>query len=242
MGENLHTGHRQRLKERYRVGGLASLEEHERLELLLFYAIPRCDTNATAHRLLNVFGSIPAILDAPLEEIERVQGVGRGSGTFFRLLRDLYAGYEMRNQEPQPIIKKPVDAAQILMKLYTDWHTEKVTILLMNHQNRLIHAGVLNANQPDWVNVDIRAIVQMAFNYEADKIILGHNHPSGDVRPSHADLQNNSTMEHNLARVGINMVDHIILYNREFYSLAEHGEMVFLNSKNDAIIGWEYPI
>ncbi len=242
MGENLHAGHRQRLKERYRVGGLASLEEHEQLELLLFYAIPRCDTNATAHRLLNVFGSIPAILDAPLEEIERVQGVGRGSGTFFRLLRDLYAGYETRNQEPQPIIKKPVDAAQILMNLYTDWHTEKVTILLMNHQNRLIHAGVLNANQSDWVNVDIRAIVQMSFNYEADKIILGHNHPSGDVRPSHADLQNNSTMEHNLARVGINMVDHIILYNREFYSLAEHGEMIFLNNKKDVIIGWEYPI
>lgn len=242
MAENLHAGHRQRLKERYRVGGLASLEEHEQLELLLFYAIPRCDTNATAHRLLNVFGSIPAMLDAPLEEIERVQGVGKGSGTFFRLLRDLYAGYETRNNEPQPIIKKPVDAAQILMKLYADWHTEKATVLLMNHHNRLIHAGVVNADQSDWVNVDIRAIVQMAFNYEADKIILGHNHPSGNVRPSQSDLQNNSTMEHNLARVGINMIDHIILYNKDFYSMAEHGQMFFLSSKTNKTVGWEYTI
>ena len=242
MGENLHAGHRKRLKERYRVGGLTSLEEHEQLELLLFYAIPRCDTNATAHRLLNVFGSIPAIIDAPLEEVERVQGVGRGSGTFFRFLRELYAVYEARNQAPQPIIKKPAEAARILMNLYTDWHTEKVTVLLLNHQNRLIHAGVLNGNQSDRVNADMRSIVQMAFNYEADKIILGHNHPSGDVRPSHADIQNNSNMEHNLARVGISMVDHIILYNRDFYSLAEHGQILFSNDKNNTVVGWEYPI
>lgn len=242
MGENLHAGHRQRLKERYRAGGLAALEEHEQLELLLFYAIPRCDTNATAHRLLNVFGSIPAIIDAPLEEIERVQGVGKGAGTFFRLLRELYVGYEMRNQDPQPIIRKPVDAAKILMPLYSDWHTEKVTILLMNQKNRLIHAGALNVSHPDTVSVDIRSIVQTVFHYNADKIILGHNHPSGDVRPSQADLQNNSVVEHNLMRVGINMIDHIIMYNKSFYSLAEHGEIFYLNEKQERAIAWEYPI
>ncbi len=241
MGENLHAGHRQRLKERYRTGGLASLEEHEQLELLLFYAIPRCDTNATAHRLLNVFGSIPAILDAPMAEIERVPGVGKGAGTFFRFLRELYSIYQTKDQEPQPIIKKPVDAAKVLMGLYRDWHTETVTILLMNNQNRMIHAGALNADQSDWVNVDIRAIVQMAFHYGTDKVILGHNHPSGRVRPSQGDIQNSLALEHNLSRVGISMIDHIILYDREFYSLAEHGE-VFGSHKNNTSIGWEYPI
>jgi len=241
MGENLHAGHRQRLKERYRTGGLTALEEHEQLELLLFYAIPRCDTNATAHRLLNVFGSIPAILDAPMAEIERVSGVGKGAGTFFRFLRELYAVYQTKDQDPNPIIKKPVDAAKVLMGLYQDWHTEMVTVLLMNNQNRMIHAGFLNADQPNWVNVDIRAIVQMAFHYGTDKVILGHNHPSGDVRPSQADIQNSLAMEHNLSRVGITMMDHIILYDREFYSLAEHGVISGLN-KNDTIIDREYLI
>ncbi|MBO5783654.1 MAG: RadC family protein [Clostridia bacterium] len=241
MGENLHAGHRQRLRDRYRVGGLAALEEHEQLELLLFYAIPRCDTNATAHRLLNVFGSIPAIIDAPLEEIERVQGVGKGAGTFFRFLRELYAVYQTKDQARQPIIKKPVDAAQVLMGLYSDWNKEMVTVLLMNHQNRLIHAGVLNANPSDWVNVDLRTIIHMSFNYEADKIILGHNHPSGDVRPSCADVQNSLSMEHNLARVGITMIDHIIVHNREYYSMFEHGEIKNEN-KNNSAIALEYSL
>ena len=242
MSENLHVGHRQRLKDRYRVGGMASLEEHEQLEMLLFYAIPRCDTNATAHRLLNVFGSIPAILDAPLEEIERVKGVGKGAGIFFRFLRDIYSVYQTKDQDKQPIIKKPVDAAKRLMILYSSGDMEKITVLLLNHQNRLIHAGALNTDQSDWVNADLRGIIHMAFNYEADKIIIGHNHPSGDVRPSHADVQHSLSMEHSLSRVGISMLDHIIIHNREFYSLAEHGELYRSNKNNKTVIGWEYPI
>lgn len=241
MGENLHAGHRKRLKDRYRVGGLASLEEHEQLELLLFYAIPRCDTNATAHRLLNVFGSIPAILDAPLEEIERIPGVGKGSGTFFRFLKDIYGVYQTKDQSPHPIIKKPVDAAQVLMRLYADWHKEAVAVLLLNQHNRLIHAGILNHNPSDWINLDLRGIIQMSFNYEADKIVLGHNHPSGDVRPSQTDIQNSVAMERNLARVGITLMDHIILHNREFYSMFEHGEIENVH-RNYTGIGFEYPL
>lgn len=240
MGENLHAGHRKRLKEKYRTGGIGILEAHEQLELLLFYAIPRCDTNATAHRLLKKFGSIPAILDAPMEEIEQVEGVGRGSGIFFRFLREIYDLYQAKDQNLHPIVKKPADAARVLMGLYSDWQTETLSILLLNGHKHVMYAGMLDENFAGWVNLDLRRVIHMAFHYGVEKIIFGHNHPSGDVRPSQMDIRNNSLLEHKLQQVGINMVDHIILHKTNFYSMAEHGE-IYDFKKNTKEISWEYP-
>ncbi len=226
MAENIHAGHRNRMRDRFRSSSLQAMEEHEQLELLLFYAIPRTNTNETAHRLLNTFGSIPAIIDAPLEEIEHVPGVGAGAGTFFRLLRELYPIYAQKHSRAKAIIKKPIDAATILSDLYTYIQAEAVTMILLNDHKKVLFAGLVHEDTLNCVRIDLRRIAQMALSYDASAMILGHNHPSGLCLPSPQDLRANAQAEESLSNLGITMLDHIIMTQDNFYSFAERGHIL----------------
>ncbi len=226
MGDNVHAGHRNRMRDRFRASSLKAMEEHEQLELLLFYAIPRTNTNETAHRLLNTFGSIPAIIDAPLEEIERVPGVGAGAGTFFRFLREFYPIYAKKHSEPKRMIKKPIDAARILRDMYTYIEAEAVTMILLNNHKKVLFSGLVYVDGSNSVQVDLRRITQMALSYDATAMILGHNHPSGICQPSLHDISANNQIEGSLSHLGITMLDHIIVTENNFYSLAEHSHIL----------------
>lgn len=225
MSDNVHSGHRARLRERFRVGSLAAMQEHEQLELLLFYAIPRCNTNETAHRLLRIFGSISAIIDAPLEELERVPGVGAGAGTFFRLLHELLPLYAKERTKEKTVITKPVDAARLLINLYSYIEAEALTLILLNSNQQVLHAGMLNSDHHDSVDADLRQIIHTALNYNASAIILGHNHPSGLSQPSISDLQATIRTVDVLNRIGVDLIDHIIVTSDDFYSFAENGHL-----------------
>ena len=83
---SVHDGHRQRLKERFCKEGLDNFDEHQVLELLLFYCIPRMDTNPIAHALLNRFGRLAQVLEAPVEELEKVPGIGHNAAVFLSLI------------------------------------------------------------------------------------------------------------------------------------------------------------
>lgn len=222
MSDNVHSGHRSRMRERFRASSLASMQEHEQLELLLFYAIPRCNTNETAHRLLNTFGSISAIIDAPIEEIERVPGVGAGAGTFFRLLHELLPIYAKRRSREKTVINRPLDAAQLLMEMYSYIEAEALTLILLNQRRQVIHAGMVNTDRFDMVWADLRKIAHTALNYDAHGVILGHNHPSSRVEPSPHDIQATVSAAESLSVIGIDLLDHIIVSHNDFYSFAEH--------------------
>ncbi len=230
VGDNVHAGHRNRMRDRFRASSLKAMEEHEQLELLLFYAIPRTNTNETAHRLLNTFGSIPAIIDAPLEEIERVPGVGPGAGIFFRFLREFYPIYAKKHSQPKRIIRKPIDAARMLMDMYTYTEAEAVTMILLNSHKKVLFSGIVYVDGPNSVQVDLRRIAQMALSYDATAMILGHNHPSGISTASTIDLRANEQVEKSLAYLGITLLDHIIVTEDNYYSLAEHGHIHGQNS------------
>jgi DNA repair protein RadC len=237
MSENVHSGHRSRMRERFRNSSLASMQEHEQLELLLFYAIPRCNTNETAHRLLQVFGSIAALIDAPVEEIEQVPGVGNGAGTFFRLLHELLPIYAKERSKEKGIINSPIDAAKILIHLYTYIESEALTLILLNARRQVIHAGMLPSDRIDTVDTDLRRIAHTALNYDACGVILGHNHPSEQIDPSVSDLQATVRAADSLSVLGIDLLDHIIVSQNDFYSFAEHGHIrqAFSSSRNPRI-------
>lgn len=222
MSDNVHSGHRSRMRERFRASSLAAMQEHEQLELLLFYAIPRCNTNETAHRLLSTFGSISAIIDAPVEEIERVPGVGAGAGTFFRLLHELLPIYAQKRSREKTVINRPLDAARLLMDMYTYMEAEALTLILLNQKRQVIYAGMVNTNRFDMVWTDIRKIAHTALNYDARGVILGHNHPSLQVDPSPNDIQATISAAESLSVIGIDLLDHIIVSHNDFYSFAEH--------------------
>jgi len=90
---SIHDGHRQRMKSRFQKNGLSDFNEHEVLELLLFYCIPRRDTNEIAHNLIARFGSLAKVLDAPLNHLQEVEGMGENAANFLSLIRDFHLAF-----------------------------------------------------------------------------------------------------------------------------------------------------
>ena len=118
MTKGEHTAHRQRLKERYLREGMDSLEEHVVLELLLFFAIPRCDTNKTAHKLIDRFGSLHAVFDAPMEELIAVDGIGESSALLIKAVPDFYRRYAKSKMQNGSFVNSLEDIGKYLMPFF----------------------------------------------------------------------------------------------------------------------------
>ena len=194
----LHDGHRQRAKDRYRQLGADALADHELLELALFYAIPRQDTNETAHRLLKRFRSLQGVLQATPEELEREEGVGRSAALLLCLIGDI-----SRRARITSLPEKILNCLDGKGKLLTC---------------RCIGKGTVSASP-----VHVRQVVENALYAGASTIILAHNHPSGVALPSDADVLVTRRIQEALAPLGIRLADHIIVADDDYVSMAESG-------------------
>ena len=129
---SIHDGHRQRLKERFRAEGLDHFEEHQVLELLLFYCIPRQDTNPIAHALLERFGSLSQVLEAPAEELEKVPGIGSNAATFLALTTAV-GRYYLVNRSMQTVILSSIEqCGQYLVPFFYGRRNEAVDLLCLD--------------------------------------------------------------------------------------------------------------
>lgn len=221
--EPLHSQHRARLRARYLKDGLAGFAEHEILELLLFYSIPRHDTNAIAHRLLDRFGSLAGVVEAPMELLLQTEGVGPNVTLFFSLLNDLSGEYSRLKALNTKYINSPKEAADYLLNRFPDLRTECVFMLALDGRHKLLFGDIIHEGSINSVEVNLRTITQIALSYKCHSVVLAHNHPSGTARPSPADLTVTSTIEKALGVLGIKLIDHLIVSDDGFVSLAETG-------------------
>lgn len=239
MGEhpkNPHAGHRQRLRERYHKSGLDGFAEHEVLELLLFYGIPYQDTNPIAHRLLDRFGSLAGVLDAPVEELVKVSGIGENTAFLLKLLPDVYRRY-LRSSQTQRRFSGPQDAIPYLSSLFVGQQHEYVGLLLLDSRGRLLFCDVIDEGTAITANIYIKRIVQKAVQYDAVYAYLAHNHPSGDLLPSRQDMEATQEVAAALKSVEVQLVDHIIFAGRDYLSMHQSGlleQIQALSSQWDA--------
>ena len=207
----LHDGHRQRAKDRYRQLGADALADHELLELALFYAIPRQDTNETAHRLLKRFRSLQGVLQATPEELEKEEGVGRSAALLLCLIGDISRRARITSL-PEKILNSPDRTGAYFMELLTGQKRELL------YQVCLDGKGTVSASP-----VHVRQVVENALYAGASTIILAHNHPSGVALPSDADVLVTRRIQEALAPLGIRLADHIIVADDDYVSMAESG-------------------
>ena len=220
---SIHDGHRQRLKDRFRQEGLDKFDEIQVLELLLFYAIPQRDTNPLAHRLLDHFGSLAQVLEAPVEELEKISGVGANAATLLSLTTAL-ARYYMVNRGTQTAILTSTEmCGDYLLPHFVGRRNETVFLLCLDAKCKVLCCKEVGEGSVNSASVPIRRIVEMALSLNATSVVLAHNHPSGLALPSGEDVQTTRRLAVALDAVDITLADHIVVADDDYVSMAQSG-------------------
>lgn len=205
-----HIGHRERLRQSYlKAGALDSLHEHQILELLLFYAIPRKDVNPLAHRLIESFGSLYGVLNADYNELIKF-GLSENTAVLIKLARDITKTAEC-NMLMSKTILSTSDAMGFCFSLMADLHNEKVCVICLNLASKLLHYEMISVGDPTKAYFSPRSVVEIAVSHGAAAIVLAHNHPSGNCRPSQTDIESTVKLEKILKQIGIVLQEHIIV-------------------------------
>jgi len=218
-----HIGHRDRLKDRFERAGIAGLQDYEVLELLLFYALPRKDVKPLAKDLMKRFGSLKGVLDAGNEALEGVPGIGRQAVLFFRLVRDLGSLYLQQRAEEKEQISSTKELIDYCLSSMGGLKDEHFAVIYLNARNKIIRVETIQEGIVNQAVVYPRKVLEKALTHKASAIILVHNHPSGHVRPSDADIRLTRVLQDAARVMDIVLHDHLIVGENRFFSFREEG-------------------
>ena len=220
---SIHDGHRQRLKDRFCKEGLDHFDEHQVLELLLFYCIPRVDTNPIAHALLDRFGSLAQVLEAPVEELQKVPGIGHNAAVFLSLVTATGRYYQVNCASNNIILTSVEACGRYLMPFFYGRRNETVYLLCLDAKCKVLSCKEIGEGSVNSAGVPIRRIVETALAANATSVVLAHNHPSGLALPSDADIQTTRRVAVALDAVEIGLIDHIVVADDDFVSMSQSG-------------------
>lgn len=218
---SIHDGHRQRVKDRFCKEGLDHFEEHQVLELLLFYCIPRVDTNPIAHALLDRFGSFAQVLEAPAEELEKVPGVGHNAAVFLSLVTAAGRYYQVNSATRSTALNTVEECGRYLLPFFYGRRNEMVYLLCLDAKGKVLSCKQIGEGSVNSAGVPIRRIVETALAANASSVVLAHNHPSGIACPSDADVHTTQRVARALAAVEIDLADHIVVAEDDYVSMIQ---------------------
>ena len=219
----IHDGHRQRLKERFLSEGLDHFDELYVLELLLFYCIPRKDTNPIAHQLLAHFGSLTNVFEATVEELQKVPGISKNAATFLTLIPQAGRYYQIKRAEPGDILHTIEQCGKYLVPYFYGRENETVFLLCLDAKCKVLGCKMIGEGSVNSANIPIRRVVEIALNANATTVILAHNHPSGLALPSADDVQTTLRVAKAMDAVEITLADHIVVADNDYVSLTQSG-------------------
>lgn len=219
----IHSDHRKRMKSQFINNGASMFEDHNMLELLLFYAIPRVDTNEIAHKLINHFGSLAEVFDAPYEELIKVEGVAENSATLIKMVPSLAQRYAVSKHSNVKVFDNPKVIGEYFVNKFIGCTEEKVYLMLLDSSLQLIYCALLANGTATSANVSIRGVVNLVVKHSACSVVLAHNHPRGLVLPSTEDLTVTSKLKYALRPLEIQLIEHIIVSGNEYIPLIADG-------------------
>lgn len=219
----VHEGHRARKKQQFLEHGLDTFADHEALEMLLYYAIPRLDTNPVAHRLLERFGSLSGVLSALPEELKTVEGIGEHAAVLLGLLLPLTRRAYLSSPQADVVLGSTEQLGRYFCKLFFGVRQERLYEVCLDAKGKLLRCHKIADGSVDAVNINVRQIVENALHCRASTVALAHNHPSGVALPSPDDNTATLMVCDALRTVGIGLSDHIIVADDDFVSLRQNG-------------------
>lgn len=221
----VHDGHRARLRETFLEHGLQSMNDINALELLLFYALPRRDTNETAHLLLERFGSLHGVFSAPFEDLREVDGIGDYAAALITLVPEIMKKSSLSRSREIRQIRSSAEAGEYLLPYFMNEQDEVVYMLCLDTKRAVICCAEMGRGVVNTVDANIRRMVEKALKVKASSVILAHNHPDGIAIPSREDDIFTKALYNALETVGIRLEDHIIVADEDYISLADSGMM-----------------
>ncbi len=218
---SIHQGHRERKKKQFLRHGLEAFADHEVLELLLFYALPRVDTNPIAHRLLEKFGSLDMVFSASVQELTQVEGVGEHAALLLTLVPQAYRRSCIQGEDT--ILNTTQKSGEFFLGRYEGVKKEVMYQVCLDMKCKVIRCVEVGKGGISKADVDVREIMENAILYKASAVILAHNHPSGVALPSREDEIATLHIKDALSTLGVELLDHVIVADGDFVSLADNG-------------------
>ncbi len=221
----VHSGHRQRLKEQFLTYGMDPIHDVNVLELVLFYAIPRQDTNPIAHRLLSTFGSLAAVFDASVEELTGKGGLSKNAATLIKLIPAAARRQQLSRVSGNQILDSTQKCGDYLVPFFFGSVQEEVYMLGLDAKCKLLGCIKLSSGSINSAGLSIRKVVESALSMKASSVVLAHNHTSGIAVPSQEDIRTTRSIAHALDLVGVYLADHVVVADEDYVSMAESGLM-----------------
>lgn len=217
-----HSGHRQRVRKKFIENGFDVFEPHEALEMFLFYAIPRKDTNPLAHRLLDRYLTIGGVCDAPIDELMNDFGLSESAATYIKMLPEMSRLYNESKMSDDNIIDYE-NLGALFQTKFIGRTSEAVALMLGDAKGKMIYFSIISKGSLNSSDMPIRKIVDLSLRHNAKTAFLAHNHPSGTALPSHNDLLTTQTVRETLLSVGVDLIDHFIITDDDYVSLRDSG-------------------
>lgn len=222
MEKNPHENHRKRVREEFLAHGFdESTPLHKVVEMLLFYCIPRKDTNELAHAVVDKFKTLENILEASHEELKEIEGLGDNAVAFFKLLTYITSVYRSERIVKRTKFKTLTEVTDFLFAKYLNRKTETFAVTTFNSSGNYIAFDIVNEGDVSSVGISIREIVEVVCKRKASAVIISHNHPGGNALPSPDDTELTKRIINALAQIDVTMIDHIIISEDDYVSLRQ---------------------
>lgn len=213
MAELGRDGHRKRAKQSFLDGAGPSMPDHNLLELLLFYSIPRRDVKPIAYNLINRFGSLKNVLCAPEGELMAVDGVGESTVILFKAIKALYERIELNKNKNIRVLENSDVTAEYAKNLLSSSDVERIVVISLNNNLGVINYHFVSSGTVNHTYVDPAKIIEYVLTDKAANVVIAHNHPDGDCIPSAADINFTLEIKGLLGKLGIRLIDHVIVTN-----------------------------
>ena len=222
--KNVHENHRQRLRDRF-LQSPESLNKHELLELLLFYAIPRKNVNPLAHTLIDKFGTINGVLSASIEELKAVEGVGDGTASFLTTVGKFIDVVSMENVGDEIKLYNLDSVKRYLVKFFSGYDKEVFFAFFLSKNNKIIAKNSYTSDKTDEISILLNEFTRSFATIKPHAVVIAHNHPSGNPEPSANDDSSTEKMYLMFSLSGVKFYDHVIIGGNKLYSYRADGRM-----------------
>ncbi len=220
MDNNIHSGHRERIRQDFLQHGFDhNTSPHKILELLLFYCVSRVDTNPIAHEMIAKYGTVANVLDAPIDELASFKGMSERAATLLKMIMPIARRYLYDKAAEQPTFNGINQIGEYIFRHYIGLKTEKIGVMCLDTKGKLLDFCFFGDGDLSSVGVSLRDLAKITLQNGATAAVLCHNHPDGLAIPSNSDIELTKQVAETLSKIGVQLIDHIIVGDSDFVSM-----------------------